>query len=81
MLLVDNLKLSLRHAYSNFTEYHIGTQKLFIMQLPEIKQRLKIQTVLNHYGLKTNRNNMLNCPFPASAGASAGKHEDSNSGR
>jgi len=38
------------------------------MQLPEIKQRLKIQTVLNHYGLKSNRNNMLNCPF----------HEDRN---
>ncbi len=38
------------------------------MQLPEIKKRLKIQTVLTHYGLKPNRNNMLNCPF----------HEDSN---
>jgi DNA primase catalytic core len=38
------------------------------MQLPDIKKRLKIQTVLNHYGLKPNRNNMLNCPF----------HEDSN---
>ena len=38
------------------------------MQLPEIKKRLTIQTVLKHYGLKSNRNNMLNCPF----------HEDSN---
>jgi len=38
------------------------------MQLPEIKKRLKIQTVLKHYGLKSNRNNMLNCPF----------HEDGN---
>lgn len=38
------------------------------MQLPEIKQRLKIQTVLTHYGLKPNRNHMLKCPF----------HEDEN---
>jgi len=38
------------------------------MQLPDIKQKLSIQTVLKHYGLKSNRNNMLNCPF----------HEDRN---
>lgn len=33
------------------------------MQLPDIKQRLSIQTVLRHYGLQTDRNNMLKCPF------------------
>ncbi len=38
------------------------------MQLPEIKKRLSIESVLKHYGLKINRNHMLNCPF----------HEDSN---
>lgn len=38
------------------------------MQLPEIKSRLQISTVLNHYSLQPNRNHMLNCPF----------HEDKN---
>ena len=33
------------------------------MEIQEIKQRLSIETVLNHYGLKANRNNMLKCPF------------------
>ncbi len=33
------------------------------MEIQNIKQRLKIETVLNHYGLKANRNNMLKCPF------------------
>jgi len=33
------------------------------MEIREIKQRLSIETVLNHYGLKANRNHMLKCPF------------------
>lgn len=33
------------------------------MQLPEIKQKLKIGTVLGHYGLKPDKNGMLKCPF------------------
>ena len=33
------------------------------MTIPEIKSRLSILTVLSHYGLKPNKNNMLNCPF------------------
>jgi DNA primase catalytic core len=33
------------------------------MEISEIKERLKIETVLNHYGLKANRNKMLKCPF------------------
>ena len=33
------------------------------MEINEIKARLSIQTVLSHYGLKPNKNNMLNCPF------------------
>lgn len=35
----------------------------FIMEISEIKQRLKIETVLKHYGLQANRNGMLKCPF------------------
>ncbi len=35
------------------------------MEIQEIKQRLSIQTVLKHYGLQANRNNMLSCPFHA----------------
>jgi DNA primase len=36
---------------------------LSTMEIPEIKQSLSIETMLNHYGLKPNRNNMLSCPF------------------
>lgn len=33
------------------------------MEIKDIKQRLSIETVLQHYGLKANKNNMLSCPF------------------
>jgi len=33
------------------------------MEIREIKQRLSIQTVLNHYRLKPDRHNFLKCPF------------------
>lgn len=33
------------------------------MQLPEIKERLSIDTVLKRYNLKTDKNGMLKCPF------------------
>lgn len=33
------------------------------MEIQDIKQRLSLESVLNHYGLKPNRNNMLLCPF------------------
>jgi DNA primase len=33
------------------------------MEIQEIKQRLSILTVLNHYGLKPDRNHRLCCPF------------------
>ena len=33
------------------------------MTIPEIKNQLSILAVLSHYGLKPNKNNMLNCPF------------------
>ncbi len=32
------------------------------MEIKDIKQRLSIKTVLKHYGLEANRNNMLKCP-------------------
>jgi len=35
------------------------------MEISEIKARLSIQTVLKHYGLQPDRNNMLKCPFHA----------------
>ncbi len=35
------------------------------MEIKDIKQQLTIQTVLNHYKLKTDRHNMLKCPFHA----------------
>ena len=33
------------------------------MEIREIKQRLSILAVLNHYGLQPDKNNMLKCPF------------------
>ncbi|MFH1326470.1 MAG: CHC2 zinc finger domain-containing protein, partial [Candidatus Falkowbacteria bacterium] len=33
------------------------------MEIPEIKQRLSINQVLNHYKLTPNKNNLLHCPF------------------
>ncbi len=33
------------------------------MDIKEILQSLSIGTVLDHYGLKPNRNKMINCPF------------------
>lgn len=38
------------------------------MEINEIKNRLSILTVLARYNLKPNKNNLLNCPFPATAG-------------
>jgi len=33
------------------------------MEIPEIKQRLSIETVLKHYGLKADRHGLIKCPF------------------
>lgn len=33
------------------------------MEIPEIKQRITIETVLSHYGLHPDRNGMIKCPF------------------
>ena len=33
------------------------------MEIKEIKSRLSIREVLDHYGLKANKNQMLHCPF------------------
>ena len=33
------------------------------MEIPEIKARLSILSVLKHYGLQPDRNHMLKCPF------------------
>jgi len=33
------------------------------MEIQDIKQSLTLATILNHYGIKPNKNNMLRCPF------------------
>ena len=33
------------------------------MEIPEIKQRLSIETVLSHYSLQPDRHHLLKCPF------------------
>ncbi len=49
------------------------------MQIPEIKQRLTIETVLNHYNHTPDRNNMLKCPFHEEDIASMRIYPDTNS--
>ncbi|MCP3658873.1 MAG: hypothetical protein GY830_00555 [Bacteroidetes bacterium] len=48
------------------------------MTIQEIKQRLSIEEVLNHYGLKPNKNKMLNCPFHEDKTPSMQIYEESN---
>ena len=38
-------------------------KKLSTMEITEIKQRLSIETVLNHYNLNPDRHHFLKCPF------------------
>ena len=38
-------------------------QHFFLLEIPDIKAKLTLQTVLQHYGLATARNNLLCCPF------------------
>jgi DNA primase len=33
------------------------------MEISDIKEKLNIETVLQHNGLQVNRNHMLKCPF------------------
>ncbi|MFW6224060.1 MAG: CHC2 zinc finger domain-containing protein [Bacteroidota bacterium] len=48
------------------------------MEIKEIKERLKIGTVLKHYGLQPDRNNMLKCPFHADDTASMKIYANTN---
>ena len=38
-------------------------KKYFEMEIPEIKTRLVLSQVLDHYGLKPDKHLRLNCPF------------------
>jgi len=49
------------------------------MEIKEIKSRLTIHSVLNHYHLKADRNNMLKCPFHDEETASMRIYTDTNS--
>jgi len=48
------------------------------MSIKEIKQKLSILTVLSHYNLEANRNNMLRCPFHEDKEASMRVYPDTN---
>ena len=48
------------------------------MTIKEIKTRLTIKTVLAHYGLVSNRNGMLNCPFHSDKKSSMRVYEKTN---
>jgi DNA primase len=38
-------------------------QKIFSMEISDIKSKLTLKEVLNHYGLKPDKHLRLNCPF------------------
>ncbi|MEL7196446.1 MAG: CHC2 zinc finger domain-containing protein, partial [Bacteroidota bacterium] len=48
------------------------------MSIKEIKSRLSILTVLAHYDLQVDRNNMLKCPFHEDAKASMRVYPETN---
>ena len=48
------------------------------MIIQEIKERLSISEVLNHYGLKSNKNKMVNCPFHEDKTPSMQIYEETN---
>ncbi len=52
--------------------------KLSTMEIQEIKQRLSILTVLNHYHLKLDRHNFLRCPFHGDEDPSLKIYPDTN---
>lgn len=49
------------------------------MEIKEIKSRLTIHSVLTHYNLEPDRNNMLKCPFHKEDTASMRIYPDTNS--
>ena len=49
------------------------------MQIPEIKTLLSIMTVLESYGYKADKNNMLRCPFHEDKTASMKIYTSTNS--
>ncbi len=48
------------------------------MEIKDIKTNLSIITLLNHYGLKPNKHNMLNCPFHDDGNASLKTYPQTN---
>jgi len=43
--------------------HKIILDKISTMEIPDIKQRLPIATVLQHYGINMDQNKQINCPF------------------
>ncbi len=54
--------LSIWNLFYNFATYQIGNKKIN-MEITEIKQQLTLASVLQHYGLKPDKNGRLHCPF------------------
>jgi len=59
---------SQKRRYLYLKSYTLGTnlriaKNIFSMEIPEIKQRLTLSMVLQHYGLKADKSHRINCPF------------------
>ena len=48
------------------------------MSIQELKSQLSIQTVLSHYGIHPNKNQMLCCPFHSDQKASIKIYSETN---
>jgi len=53
-------------------------KNLLTMQIQEIKNHLSITKILNHYGIKPDRNKRINCPFHADKTPSMQVYENTN---
>ena len=55
-----------------------ANKKLLTMEIQEIKQRLSIETVLNHYNLHPDKHHFIKCPFHGDEDPSLKIYTDTN---
>jgi DNA primase len=68
------VKIPIITSFVSFKEL----KNFLTMQLPELKTRLQISTVLQRYNLKPDKNGMLKCPFHADKTPSLKIYTDTN---
>jgi len=54
---------AVKYIFASKLNIHFDAKNIFKMEISEIIKSLSILTVLEHYGIKMNRNKMVSCPF------------------